>query len=84
MLNFEGWFYLCISTVVAVVLGSTLGYLIVKLIENEAVFVNYKYPIILVAGIILVVVIIQISISKILINGIQKDSLISRINNVGD
>ena len=65
-------------------IGSTLGYLIVKLIENKAVFVNYKYPIILVAGIILVVVIIQISISKILINGIQKDSLISRINNVGD
>ena len=59
-------------------------YSIVKLIENEAVFVNYKYPIILVAGIILVVVIIQISISKILINGIQKDSLINRINNVGD
>lgn len=84
ILNFEGWFYLCISTLIAVVIGSTLGYLIVKLIENEAVFVNYKYPIILVAGIILVVVIIQISISKILINGIQKDSLISRINNVGD
>lgn len=84
ILNFEGWFYLCISTLIAVVIGSTLGYLIVKLIENKAVFVNYKYPIILVAGIILVVVIIQISISKILINGIQKDSLISRINNVGD
>ena len=84
ILNFEGWFYLCISTLIAVVIGSTLGYLIVKLIENKAVFVNYKYPIILVAGIILVVVIIQISISKILINGIQKDSLISRINNVWD
>ena len=80
MLNFEGWFYLSISTVVAVVLGSTLGYLIVKLIENEAVFVNYKYPIILVGGIILVVVIIQSSISKIIINSIKKESLIDRIN----
>lgn len=80
ILNFEGLFYLGISTVIALIAGSSIGYLIVKVIENEATFVNYKYPFLLVALLFLGIIIIQSSISKIIINRIKKESLIDRIN----
>ncbi|MGL5577377.1 MAG: FtsX-like permease family protein [Sarcina sp.] len=79
MLNIEGNLYISIGGGIGIILGSALGFVVVKFLENQAIFINYKYPIIIVLVVILFALIVKVLLIRSLQRKISKETIVERL-----
>ncbi|MGL5067798.1 MAG: ABC transporter permease [Sarcina sp.] len=79
MLKLESALYIGVGGTLGGLIGSVLGLLVVKILENQAIFINYKYPV----GIVVVAIIlgagVQILITEVLQRKVTKETIVKRL-----
>ncbi|MGL5767198.1 MAG: ABC transporter permease [Sarcina sp.] len=79
ILKIEGRLYVALGSLVGCGIGSVLGFFIAKILEKQAIFINYKYPFVIVGTVIVLIFLVQILTVKILSKKINKETVIERL-----
>jgi putative ABC transport system permease protein len=79
MLQIEGLYYAVISGITSIVLGTTLGYIFFQMFKKSATYAVYNLPILPIVMVAFIFVILQLSITHLVKNKLNKDSIVDRI-----
>lgn len=79
MLQIEGLYYAVISGITAIVLGTTLGNVFFQLFKKSATYAVYKFPIAPILMVVFIFIFLQILITYLVKNKLNKESIVDRI-----
>lgn len=78
-LQIEGMYYALISGVVSVTLGTAIGYICYRLFRKKATYAVYKFPLISLISLIVILIAVEILITYLAQRSLKKDSIVDKI-----
>lgn len=79
----EGFIYAIWTIGITLLLGTPLGYVVIKVLKNNGVVLNYRFPLVTFIIFALGIIVVQFILSVILIRRSDKQSLINKIRERG-
>lgn len=79
MLQIEGLYYAAISGILSILLGTSIGYLFFTKFKEEATYAIYKFPIVPILMVAFIFILLQMIITYLVKNKLNKDSIVDRI-----